>query len=744
MESPEFSIGLPQYWSILKRRWLPASAVFVSVFTLTVLSLLLQKPVYIAEGKLRFQKSNATFSLTGLGREIGQVDPVQEQSSPLDTEAETIRSVPITQELITVLELKDQRGATLKLKQFLNQLNVNPIGKTDILQVSYKDTDPKKAAKVINTLMYIYLMNNQRDNRAEAIAAREFIKKQLPSAEATVRQADLALRSFKEENKIVALEEEAKSAVAVVQDLQRQINATQTGLADANAQSTLFRNELGRDLPEAGAVTSVSQSPAVQDLLKQVQQVEYQLVSERGRFRENHPSISFLKSKKVELERLLQQQMTRVVGDKKINLNGNLQNSQFEQNLTEELVKSEARRLGLVKQQATLSNLQSTYRQRLNILPSLEQKQRELERQLEGSQSTYVLLLQKLQESRIAKNQNVSNARIISSALVPDEPVAPRKSLYLVTGILLSSLLSLAIAIVLEARDKSIRTVKEAKQVFGFSLLGVIPSFKRSEQTTLRDGSSERSTPEIIVNEFPRSRFSAAYRMLQANLKFLSSDKQLKVIVVTSSVPKEGKSTVSANLAASMAQSGHKVLLVDADMHCPLQHRIWELPNQLGLSNLIVGQGELRTAVKKVVVNLDVLTSGVMPPNPVALLYSQRMASLISMFSANYDFTIIDTPSLSVDVESSILGNMADGVLLVVRTGVVDSASAALAKEFLEQSGQNVLGQVINGVILNNELNSYNFSKEYYPEEGATTNKKSALVSNCRNFNNKERRESKE
>jgi capsular exopolysaccharide synthesis family protein len=292
---------------------------------------------------------------------------------------------------------------------------------------------------------------------------------------------------------------------------------------------------------------------------------------------------------------------------------------------------------------------------------------------------------------------------------------------------LLSSLLSLATALVLEARDKSIRTVDEARNLFGFTLLGVIPSFKKSEKITLRNGDLERSTPEIVVRNSPRSPFSAAYRMLQANLKFLSSDKELKVVVVTSSVPKEGKSTVSANLAVAMAQLGRKVLLVDADMHRPLQHQIWDLPNQVGLSNLLVGQTELRTVIKEVMINLDVLTSGVMPPNPIALLDSQRMASLIKMFSANYDFTIIDTPSLSVDADAPILGKMADGVLLVVRPGVIDSGSAAIAKEFLEQSSQNVLGQVVNGVIPDNEPYSYyHFSKEYYSEESATKSKKSS------------------
>jgi capsular exopolysaccharide synthesis family protein len=735
MESTEFSMGFQQYWLILKRRWLPASAVFGSVFALTVLSLLLQKPVYVAEGKLLFKKTDTTSSLTGLGKEIGQLDPLQQENTPLDTEAENIRSVPIIQKTITKLDIKDNSGSPLKIKQFLEQLNVSDIRGTDVLQVSYEDRDPEKAAAVVNTLIAVYLENNLLANRAEAVAAREFIEKQLPTIEASVRQSELALRRFKEENKVVSLEEEAKSAVAIIEDLQRQSSSTQTQLADAKEQSAVLRNELGRDLQKAGAVTSTSQSPAVQELLKEVQQVESQLAIERSRFREDHPTITSLKSKKADLERLLPERVKRVLGNKRQQTDGNLQISQFEQNLTEEFAKSEARRLGLASQAAALSNLQATYRQRVNILPRLEQKQRELERQLEASQSTYALLLQKLQESRIAENQNVGNVRVTSFALIPDEPVAPRKSLYLVAGVLLSSLLSVVTALVLETRDKSIRTVDEARNLFGFTPLGVIPYFKRSEKTTLRDGDSEQSTPEIVVRDALRSPFSAAYRMLQVNLKFLSSDKQLKAIVVTSSVPKEGKSTVSANLAASMAQLGRKVLLVDADMHRPVQHQIWDLPNQLGLSNLLVGQAELRTVIKEVMVNLDVLTSGVMPPNPMALIDSQRMASLIEMFSANYDFTIIDTAPLSVEAEAPILGKMADGVLLVVRPGVVDSANAALAKALLEQSGQNVLGQVMNGVIPENEPYSYYyFSKQYYVEESATKSKKSSERQGSKNI----------
>ncbi|WP_229414732.1 MULTISPECIES: CpsD/CapB family tyrosine-protein kinase [Moorena] len=207
----------------------------------------------------------------------------------------------------------------------------------------------------------------------------------------------------------------------------------------------------------------------------------------------------------------------------------------------------------------------------------------------------------------------------------------------------------------------------------------MIPHFSKTQLLNPSQEVLDPFTPQVIVRNTPRSPISESYRMLQANLKFLSSDKALKAVTVTSSLPQEGKSTVSANLAAVIAQRGSKVLLIDADLHKPVQHRIWDLSNEVGLSNMLVNQVNLGDAIKPVIETLDVLTSGVVPPNPAVLLDSQRMASLINHVASRYDFVIIDTPSLNVAADAPILGKMTDGVLLVSRPGVVDSGSAAFA-----------------------------------------------------------------
>lgn len=726
MESTETGIGVQEYWQILKRRWLPAVAVFASVLALTAYSTLKEKPVYEAEGKLLFKKSTPGSALTELGKEIGQLTPAAEQSNPLTTEIELIRSVENIEKTIDRLDLKDEKTNDLKAKDFSKKLTVATIRGADILTVSYKDKNPKIAADVVKTMMDFYIDNNQKVNRLEAVSVRQFIERKLPHSDKNMRKAAVELSKFKEDNKIVNLEEEAKSAVTVMAGLESQIDQAQSEFLKATAKSKAFENELRMNPQQALAASTLSQSSAVQEALKEYKQTERLLAIEQNRYVETSEFIVRLKSNKATMKGLLDKQIQQVLGGEKPLANQALQIGEVKPKLIEEFIKVDVERQGLAQRVTILSNALAGYKERVKVLPKLEKEKRQLERRLQESEADYEELQKKLQQIRITENQQVGNARIVQRPSVPEEPVASRKSLLLVSGSLLGTLLAIVAAMLLEAQDKSVKTIEEARELFGFTLLGVIPFHRKPEKNPRRNSwwlksaeqDLELSAGQIVVRDTPHTSSSAAYRMLQANLRFLSSDKELKVIVVSSSLPQEGKSTVSANLAVAIAQLGRKVLLVDADMHCPVQHGIWELPNQVGLSNVIVGQAELKSAIAQVMDNLDVLTCGVIPPNPMALLDSQRITSLIKQFSASYDAVIIDAPSLNVAADALILGNKADGILLVVRPGVLNSGTVAFAKELLKKSSQNVLGLVVNGVSAKNEPHShYYFTNESYAQE---------------------------
>lgn len=716
MQSQEYSEGIDfqKYWLVLKRRWLPATGVFGIIVVLAVFNAFQEKPVYQVGGQLLI-KQNSSSSLTGLDNKLGHIDPLTLESSPMSTQAEVIRSKPILEKTRDALKLKDKKGKPLDIDLLTQRLYVKPIKGTDVLTIGYEDEDPKLAAAVVNKVLEVYIQNDINNNRAEIVAARKFITEQLPRVEATVSQTEAALRRFKEENGVADLAKEATTEVEAISDLDKKIAEAQAKLADTTARSVSFRDQMDMTAKEALAVSALSESPGVQEALKQLQEVQGKLAVERTRLLDTSPIIESLQTKEAALKALLKERVAQVLGSQETPPVEKSKIGLTNQQLTTAFVQSEADRLGWANQLSALSKTRSAYQQRYQLLPRLQEKQQELERQVKAAQSTYEALLKNLQETQLAENQKIGNAHVISMATVPQKPTASQKKLVIAAGGLVGILLAIATAFLLDLIDKSVKTVKEAKELFGATLLGVIPAYGKPGKTGAVVGEKERSIPKVFARDLPLSPVSEAYQMLQANLRFLSSDKELKAIVVTSSVAKEGKSEVSANLAAAIAQVGRRVLLVDAALRDPSQHHIWNLTNAVGLSNILVGEAEFKIVVQEVMPGLDVLTSGVIPPNPVALLDSKRMASLIETFSKEYDSVIIDAPSLAGVADTPILGKMADGVLLVVRPGVVDSANAKAAKELALRSGQNILGLVANGVIFKNEPDSYfYYTKEDY------------------------------
>ncbi|MDZ8108099.1 MAG: polysaccharide biosynthesis tyrosine autokinase [Nostoc sp. DedQUE12a] len=706
-------IDIQKYLLVLQRRWLATLGIWAIVTTSATLFAFSLKPSYKADGTLLI-RTNETSSLTGLGEAIGKLESLTSTNNPLETQAKIVTSVPVLQETIRTLDLKDKQGQPLRIEDFLQNLKIENAKGTEILQVSYIDKDPVLAAEVVNQLMKVYIRNNIEANRAEAASARKFIGQEIPTTEASVREAESNLRKFKEENKIISLETEASIAVQTIASLEQQITQAQAEFVNVNARVKKLQNQASIDSQKAVSFASLSQIPGIQQVLTQLQEAQNELTVEQTRLQPNHPTVINLREKITGLNNLLQNRITQSIGINQKIPARNLQVGELRQGLIEDYARTEAQQVGLAQQIATLSNKWYAYKERANVLPELEQTQRQLERKLKAAQTTYEVLLTKLQEVQVAENQNIGNARIISSALVPDDATGPRKALFLLGGGVIGLMLGIIAAFTLDLIDSSVKTVKEARQLFQYTLLGVIPSIGKN----LKKSSVEQQIPRIIGREIPQYPIGDAYQMLQANLQFLNSDKKLKAIVVTSSLSKEGKSEVAANLAVTMAQSGQRVLLVDANMRHPMQHHIWGMTNAVGLSNVMIDQVPLSVVIQQPMPNLYLLPSGVVPPNPAVLLDSQRMAKLVGYFTQKYDFVIFDTPSLAGMVDAAVLSKLVDGILLVVRPGVINYDTANAAKEFLRQSGQQVLGMVINGVNIKRESDSY----FYYSRESTDSN----------------------
>lgn len=711
-EDQDSSIDIQQYWLTFKRHWLVTSIVFASVLGVTALLTYSAKPVYESEGKLVFTKKSGASSLADISQSMGELGGLTNLSNPVDTESEIIRSYPIVIKTITTLNLTNDQGKQISLENFLTKLKLKTIRGTDVIQLSYRSTNPQEAADVVNSLMKYYLESNIRTNRTEARSAREFLDKQLPEVEKRVTKAEMTLRRFKENNRVVALDVEARTGLESLGKLDEAITRSQGELAAAYTRSVALQYKMKATTQEAVDLSALSQSPGVQQVLTEYQKTQYDLAKARTLYTSDNPKVVNLVIQEASLKDLLEKRVAQTIGSSKSLPQQNLQVGELKQALTQDLVKSEVERLALTNQIGELRKVFIINRRRLDSLPRLEQQQLQLQRQLSVAQLTYQEFLKQFQLVAVLENQNVGNSRIISQALVPERPVSPKIPLNLALGGFLGILLGAGTALLLESMNQSLKNVEEANRLLGFPLLGTIPLYGGKNPKN-----QEESRGELPLLDNTYSPVSTSFEMLQTNLGFTLSDKELRVILVTSSTSEEGKSFMAANLALAAAHVGRRVLLVDADMRRPRQHRIWETPNLLGLSNILAGQAQLKNTVQEVSPLVDLLPVGKIPPNPVTLLDSQRMADLVEEASNNYDFVIIDTPPLTAVTDPLIVAKYVDGLLLVVRPGKVEYPAMKSAKSLLNQAKVPILGMAVNGISEESGYGGYYYYKGYYGDK---------------------------
>jgi polysaccharide biosynthesis transport protein len=696
-----------RYWFSLKRHWLPAAFVFSSTLGLTLIYVLLKTPIYQIQGQIIYEQDK-TSSLLGLPGSKESVLNATEADRVLDSELRVIVSQPVLAKTLDVLKRSISKDSLPSLKDFKKHLTVKNAENTNTLQVSYDAENPKLAVLMVNTLMYIYQQNNVQINRAKSIAAKQFITAQLPEVRQHVYRADIALRQFKEHNKIANLEVATKSNAENLARIEGQIDQAQTLLTSQRSDLRNLQQKLGLNAQQALAASNVSQSLAVQTSLADVQGLERKLEEARSQYQENHPIVMDLIAKRSKAKALLNQNVSASVQGTTTSEPSRLQVGATQQELLNSLIKTESSQIGLGNQISTLNQQRSTYLNQAKSLPKLEQRQRELERELAAAETTFQTLLKSLQEVSVSENQTIGNVRIVEPAQVPSEPFSPNKRAAIAAGTLAGLLLAIALVYLLETMDTRVKRVDEAQEIYGFPLIGTIPIFsKKTDNTELS---------QLPVLREPRSALSESYRTLQANLKFLSSDEPLKVFTITSAIPQEGKSTTCANLVAALNNIGHNVLLVDLDLRRPTQHQIWGLSNELGISNFLAGQVvDIMDVTHIIDKGLHVITSGPIPPNPLGLIDSQRMVNVIQVLSQSYDFVVIDTPPTSIAADAVVVGKITNGAVIVARPNTLEKRSAQVAKDYLNQSGLNVLGLIINGVVLDNEYHyDYCYSNDKY------------------------------
>ncbi|MEL6580100.1 MAG: polysaccharide biosynthesis tyrosine autokinase [Cyanobacteria bacterium J06621_12] len=701
-------VSLSEYLVKVKRRWKPALAIFLLTLGVTGGLSLLQKKTYQAEGKLLFKQNSAVGNLDEIGGEAGALNALVNDQTPLSTQIQILESEPVIQEVIDRQKITDKDGDPITVKDFRKKLTAEVIGGTDVVGISYKHPDPEVASKIVNTIMDVYIQEQIEGNQKDPGAAKAFLDKEIPTVEAKVKSVEEQISNFRTENNIVDLAEEKKSLVADLGTINREITVTGSELQGMQAQSGALQSQLGLNLQQAVKANQLGSYPEVQSILDQLAQTESDLATERQRFNEGHPLVASLTEKKNALTQQLRNLIAVNVGEGVNVSQGLLRNENgTKENQLEKFISFKIEELSLQRQVAALYQSQQKLLERAKVLPQLEQQDRQLVRQAESAGKTYETLLNNLSKVTLAIGNDSSNANVVEYASVPEKGSSGRTVL-LALGLVLGAFLANLSIVLLEMQDRSIQSLVEIKKKFPYQTVGIT----RLEPPMYQG--------RIVTRDEPDSFSSEVYRMIQANLKFLTSDKPPKVILVTSSVPEEGKSTVTANLAAAIAQLGRSVLLVDGDLRRSSQHHLWGVDNRQGLKDIVTNNVSPLSVIKQPMPKLNLLTSGIVESNPLAILDSPEMSDFIGRSRRDYDLILIDAPPLPVTADVLTISKLVDGILFVTRPGVVEQESAELAQEALATTGQKVLGMVVNGVKAS-EFDRYSYHGRYgknYFEKG--------------------------
>jgi capsular exopolysaccharide synthesis family protein len=629
----------------------------------------------------------------------------------LGTEVAILESRPLIEIAVSKMQ---QSPSALSFKDLdpltiMNGLDIRPEKDTMVLRLTYTDSDPKRAREVLTALTQTYVEYSLKDRRTKSSTAIKFIQDKLPQVKQQLDKSALAVTQFRKTYNIVDPDTYAASVYKMREALENQAQDLQIKIAQVQQQYEVLSRQVGKS-PEAALGSAIlQQDTPYQSLVKQFQEVETNYFLERTRFREDHPTVIALKDRRDELYRLLETRAQSVVGVRGNTTNiTNEPNSVIQQNLASQLFDAQTNLAVSQAQLESIRNAQSEVANAFSKIPQIQQRYVEIQRQLALDTSTYNKLSEKLEELRIAEAQEISSWKVLEPPLIPIKPSSPDIERSLITGAISGIALGILFALLLNRLDQRIREVEEVREMIDIPLLASIPM---TEISSLIPASSQGILPSSSYYAFKE-----ALGSLALNLRYLGTDDTMKVIAFTSSVPSEGKSTLTYNLANILAALGHRVLLIDADMRKPTIHKLARLSNKVGLSTALATLSPWQDLIQAGddLGNLHVLTSGSLPPNPMLLLESNKMASLFQEWREEYDYVLVDTPPVIGITDAQCLTSKVDTFILVAAINRSTRSGISRALEILSTARANVSGLLINMIGSSDSEYHYGYYNHYY------------------------------
>jgi polysaccharide biosynthesis transport protein len=556
----------------------------------------------------------------------------------------------------------------------------------EIIDVRYRGTDAQLASEIVNVLARQFVGGRQGVLQGEARSTVRFLGEQIARVSDQLRDAELALQSFRERERVVSLDEEARTGVSRKAELQAQRNALEAERAALQALLKAARkggptaaDSSYRELLAFPTLLRSGMAAAVLGSLSDAEE-RYSVLRERRTL--DDPEVQALSSRIAQIH-------TQIEG----------------------LVGTYLQ--GLTNQVAALDTVLAQSDAKLQSIPTREMRLAELERNAKSREAIYSMLQSRLQEAQIAAAASDLSVRLVDPGVVPRKPVAPRPLLNVAVALLAGLVLGLAAAFARESTDRSLHTRRDLMATVGAPVVGMIPH-AASRIGLLEVGGRTNARSQAIE-------LTESFSWLATNVAFLPTQSPGQVLVVTSALPGDGKTTVATNLAMAFVRNGRRVLLIDADMRGGRIASALGLPHRPGLGELLAGDVGRELAINRIRLaegsELHIVVAGFPATSPAQLLASDQLTELIDWAKPLYDLTIIDTAPVSAAADAALIASKSEGVIVVVRAGVTERGAIEFAMEQLAMANAPIAGTVLNDVDLR-RASGYDRNLRYYGRYG--------------------------
>jgi polysaccharide biosynthesis transport protein len=693
-----------------KHQWLILSFL-LAVVTIVTVATFRMKPVYVASAKLEIDRENTNIlPFQGADSYDYMMDLdnyIETQSRVLTSETlalQTIRNAGLSadpsfasavdSDAIAVGTLKNQKLPP-EIGAFLGGLIVRRIPNTRLLEVSYESTDPHAAARILNAHLDNYIEQNYKSRYEATTDASKWLQSELDELSVKVRRSEDARIEYERNNQIWAVDDKNN-------------NVTTQRLADLNkqltdAQSESLKKQSLYEFAKAGdidAVPQIRESTVLQNLQTRRAELAVQYTDAVNQYGPNFPKVQRLQAQMKEIDDEEVKERKGII-------------AQLESDYREAKQHEDLLGRALDEQKAEV-NLMSQKMIQYNIL----------KREAEANKVLYDSLQTKLKEAQISSGLKSSNIRIVDPAIVPSSAARPAKTRNIALAFLVGLVGGIGLALLREYLDNTVKTPDDIETLARLPSLAVVPAFSGNSIGGKRNGVLKGAGDngfdkriELVAQHLPKSQTSEAFRALRTAILLSQPDRPPQVILVTSALPREGKTTAAANLAVTLAQLGDKTVLVDADLRKPGVGRLLNLGTgkYAGMSSYLAGVSslDLVTIPHPAIPNLAAIPTGPLPPNPADLLSSHKLSEAIAELRTKFKFVVIDSPPIMAATDAVILSVQADGVLLVVRSGETPKEAFTRTRDLLLSVKCRLLGVVLNAVDAN--APDYYYSYRYYP-----------------------------